>query len=156
MDPFARRVFFSVSGILVVLLAGMLTLVWKQLNPAMVSMVSAPPPQTSNLQDFTPFIQIPGIHFSIYHTSAGETFQALAPKFNLLETTLRSLNQANDGTQPKADTPLFIPSKDGIFHLVRPGQGLADIARAYGLSLGIVLQANRKMGDSDLKPGEIL
>jgi murein DD-endopeptidase MepM/ murein hydrolase activator NlpD len=157
MDPFVRRVYLSVVGLLTVLWIGMLVLAVQAMQPEVLSAVSAPVPSpAANLQDFTPFIQIPGIHFSLYHTTPGETFLSVARKFDLSETTLRSLNQANDTTQPQQGTPLFIPSKNGLFHLVRPGQGLADIARAYGISLKTLLEANYKRDDSDLRPGEIL
>jgi murein DD-endopeptidase MepM/ murein hydrolase activator NlpD len=135
----------------------MVVLVFRTMKPEILSAVSAPaPPERANLQDFTPFFQIPGISFSLYHPVSGETYLSVAQKYNLLEATLRSLNQANDNSDPHEGSPIVIPSKDGIFHLVRPGQGLADIARAYGVSLKVVLQANQKKGDSDLRPGEVL
>ncbi len=81
---------------------------------------------------------------------------SLAQKFNLLESTLRSLNQANDNSQPREGSRFLFPSKDGIFHVIRPGQSLADISRAYEVSLKVVLQANQKKSDSDLHPDEVL
>jgi murein DD-endopeptidase MepM/ murein hydrolase activator NlpD len=157
MDSFVRRIYFSVVSVLAILLAVMAFLVFRTMKPDILSVVSAPaPPERVKLQDFTPFFQIPGISFSLYHPVSGETYLSVAQKYNILETTLRSLNQANDLSDPHEGSPIFIPSKDGIFHLVRPGQGLADIARAYGVPLKVVLQANQKKGDSDLRPGEVL
>ena len=40
--------------------------------------------------------------------------------------------------------------------MVRPGQSLADIARAYGVSLQDILKSNPQRGDADLKPGDVL
>ena len=132
-------------------------LVVRTMKPSILSAISAPVlSRQTNLQDFTPFFQIPGIHFSIYHPTLGESYLSVARKFNLLETTLRSLNQANDNSQPQEGSHIFIPSKDGIFHWVCQGQGLSDIARAYELSLKVVLQANEKKSDTDLHPGEVL
>lgn len=157
MDFFVRRIYFSVASILAVLLVAMAFMVVRTMKPTILSAISAPVPSPqTNLQDFTPFFQIPGIHFSIYYPVLGETYLSVAQKNNLLETTLRSLNQANDNSQPQEGSRIIIPSKDGIFHWVCPGQGLADIARAYELSLKVVLQANQKKSDSDLHPGEVL
>ncbi len=157
MDSFVRRIFFLIVGISSILLVGMIFLVVRAMKPEIISIVSAPATsRPTNLQDFTPFFQIPGVHFSIYHPVSGETYLSMAKKFDLLETTLRSLNQANDNSQPQEGTPIFIPSKDGIFHFVHSGQSLADIARAYEISLKVVLQANRKKEDSDLHSGEVL
>lgn len=129
----------------------------KAMKPDLLSFVKAPSPNTSlTLKDFTPMLQIPGIRFSIYETVSGDTFSSLARKFHLREETLRSLNQANDLSQPKTETLITVPSKDGIFHMIRPGQGLADIARAYEIPLKSVLSANHKMSNSDLRLGEIL
>jgi murein DD-endopeptidase MepM/ murein hydrolase activator NlpD len=157
MDLFVRRIYFFVVGILVVLLVAMVFLVIRVMKPEILSVVSAPPTfEQTNLQDFTPFFQIPDIHVSIYHPVSGETYLSVAQKYNLLETTLRSLNQANDDSQPQEGSHVFIPSKEGIFHWVCPGQRLADIARAYEVSLKTVLQANQKKSDLDLHPGEVL
>jgi murein DD-endopeptidase MepM/ murein hydrolase activator NlpD len=157
MDPSLRRVYVSVGGILLILWIGMSAWVVKAMKPDFLSFVTAPSPNTSlTLKDFTPMLQIPGIRFSVYQTVSGDTFLSMARKFRLQEETLRSLNQANDSSQPKADTLITIPSKDGIFHMVRPGQGLTDIARAYEIPLKQVLSANHKMSDSDLRLGEIL
>lgn len=152
-----RRVYLSVAGVLFILWLGMFSWVVKAMKPEFLSLVSAPPPSHPMIpEEFTTLVHAPGIHFSIYHTLPGDTFLSVAQKYGLMETTLRSLNQANDNTQPKLNSLLFIPSKDGIFHMLRPGQGLADIARAYDISLKEVLRANRKRDDADLQPGEVL
>ena len=157
MDSNLRRVYLTVAIVLFVLWTGMLAWVLKALKPGIISFVSAPSPQIRNkIEGFTPSIRVPGINFSFYHTLPNENFLRLSKKYNLLETTLRSLNQANDNSQPEAGTTLIIPSKDGIFHVLKSGQGMADIARAYGISLKEILKANHKRGDADLQPGEVL
>lgn len=150
-----RRIYLSVACALVLLWCGMFVWVFQALKPDLNSIVSAPSPE-ENLRDVKPLLRNPELQFSIYHTRPGDTFSALAGKFNLAEQSLRSLNLANDSTEPSSGAALLIPSKDGIFHRVRAGQGLSDIARAYGVSLGTVLKANRIKGDSDLQPGEVL
>src|SRR5260221_5056320 len=135
MDPYLRRAYLSVAGVLFILWMGMLIWFVKAMKPEFLSFASAPAlPISATFQEITPLLHVPGIHFSIYHTLPGDTFLSVAQKFKLSETTIRSLNQANDNTQPKSDTLLFLPSKDGIFYVMRPGQGMADIARAYGIS----------------------
>ncbi|HVZ79669.1 MAG TPA: M23 family metallopeptidase [bacterium] len=157
MDPFLRRVYLTVAGVLVVLWSAMALLTFDRWAPSLAERLRAPAASpASSLQDFTPFLKTPGIRYSLYHPQSGETFATLAKKFDLLETTLRSLNQANDESQPKAGSPIFIPSKDGIYHLVHSGQGLADISRAYGIPLRDILIANQKRDDSDLHAGDVL
>jgi murein DD-endopeptidase MepM/ murein hydrolase activator NlpD len=164
MDPFLRRVYSSVAALLVLLWLAMLAWAFWSMKDQWLSNLQAPaPPQapvavrdSGNREDFTRILHVPGLEFSAYQAVQGDTFQSLARKFGLTEETLRSLNQANDTSQPRVGATLLIPSRDGIFHMVRQGQGLADIARAYGLSLKEVLKANRLRGDSDLKPGQIL
>lgn len=157
MDPFVRKVYLSVMAVLAVLWFGMLTLAVHAMKPAMLSLTSAPAPLVpESLPDLSAGLEVSGIDFSSYHAAPGDTFLSLSRKFHLSEETLRSLNQANDGTQPQAGTLLLIPSKDGIFHMVRPGQSLADIARAYGVSLQDILKSNPQRGDADLKPGDVL
>ncbi|HJT25738.1 MAG TPA: M23 family metallopeptidase [bacterium] len=157
MDPFVRRVYFSLGTVLAVLWFGMLALAVHAMKPEMLSLTSAPAPLLpESLPDLSPDLGASGIRFSTYHTAPGDTFLSLSQKFRLSEETLRSLNQANDNTQPAAETLLLIPSKDGIFHMVRPGQTLADIARAYGLPLRDILKSNPQRGDADVKPGDVL
>lgn len=157
MDPFVRRVYLFIAAILAVLWFGMLALTVHAMKPEMLSLTSAPfPAAVESLPDLSSSPEVSGMHYSTYHAVSGDTFSGLAQKFHLSEETLRSLNQANDNTQPQTDALLLIPSKDGIFHLVRPGQSLADIARAYGLTLKDVLKSNPQRGDSDLKPGDVL
>jgi murein DD-endopeptidase MepM/ murein hydrolase activator NlpD len=157
MDSFVRKVYLSVVASLVALWFGMIVFAVHAMKPEMLSFVSAPSPSISeNLSDRLTGLEVSRIHFSTYHAAPGDTFSSLSQKFHLSEETLRSLNQANDNTQPESDALLLIPSKDGIFHMVRAGQSLADIARAYGLSLKDVLNANPQRGDADLRPGDVL
>jgi LysM repeat protein len=154
MDPYLRRVYFSVAGVLIFLWLAMFAWVVKSSLPQALSFASAPLSESG--EGFTPALKSPGIQITIYHPISGDTFSSLALKFSLSEAALRSLNQCNDGRVLKTDSPLFIPSKDGIYHIVKKGQGLGDIAKAYGISLKAVLKANEKYGDSDLAPEEVL
>jgi murein DD-endopeptidase MepM/ murein hydrolase activator NlpD len=99
---------------------------------------------------------IPGIEFLVYSVEPHETYASIAKKFKLSEETVRSLNQANDGSIVPKNASLLIPSQNGIFHIVGPGQGLSDIARAYNISLKSILEANHLSGDADVKLGQAL
>ncbi len=157
MNYFVRKVYLSIAAVLTVLWFGMLALTVHAMKPEMFSFPSAPFPKAAeNLPGLSPSLEVSGIHFSTYHVASNDTFSSLSQKFHLSEETLRSLNQANDNTQPQTNSILLIPSKNGIFHMARPGQSLADIARAYGLSLKDVLKSNPQRGDADLKPGDVL
>jgi murein DD-endopeptidase MepM/ murein hydrolase activator NlpD len=108
-------------------------------------------------QECTSFFNIPGLRFYSWVAQPGETFALMAARTKLKEETLRSLNQSNSRkVEIQPDDLVLLPSKDGVFHMVREGQGLSDIARAYVVPLKEVLSANRKAADADLKPGEIL
>lgn len=102
------------------------------------------------------FTGISTFGLSVYQAQDGDTYHSLSRKFNLSETTLRSANSANDSSEPIVGASMAIPIKDGIYHRVLEGQGLADIAKAYGVPLRSVLEANHKKSDLDVHPGEIL
>lgn len=154
MDSYLRRVYITVAGLLFILWLGMLGWAVQTSMPRLLSVFSAPSPPSP--RDFMPVLQAPGIGLTVVRSQPGDTFSSLAQKFNLLPTTLRSLNQSNDNSEPKPGSPVLIPSRDGIFHIVKAGQGLADIAKAYGISLRQILKENQKHGDSDLSPEEVL
>jgi len=157
MNPYLRRVYFTVVGVLLFLWVGMFIWAVHSIKPALLSFAGAPSPiPDDKAQDLTPLLHVPGFRFSIYHAVHGDTFSSVAKKFDLLEPTLRSLNQANNDKELNTDTTILIPSKDGIFHLMRPGQGLTDIARAYRIALKEILRANLIRDDSDIQPGQII
>lgn len=157
MDPFSRRVYFSVAGLLLLLWLGMLGWAVHLINPGLLSLASAPAAVPPSLSTQTAdYFRVPGYRFSVYHTSPGDTFASVSKKFGLRETSLRSLNQANDDTEPEDDSSLLVPSQDGIFHVLRPGQGLTDIARAYEIPIKDLLTANHLRGDFEVQPGQVL
>lgn len=157
MEIYIRRVYASLVGVLFVLWLGMLA--WVVLErtsgslPAEKSTSLFSLESGNNLKNFT---NVSGIRFSTYFAMDGDTFLKIANRFNLSESTLRSLNQANDKSEPSKSVPILVPSKDGIFHIVRSGQDLSDISRCYGVSLKKILQANQKRAGSNIEPGEIL
>ncbi|HTA76642.1 MAG TPA: LysM peptidoglycan-binding domain-containing M23 family metallopeptidase [bacterium] len=154
-DPL-RRIYASVAFFLLVLWIGMAAWAVWLYSPKLISFFSAPSYSPTNSLESAPGVNVPGIQFFIYHTVLGDDFSNLSKKFNLSEETLRSLNEYNNGNEPKSGSALLISSRDGIFHVAKAGQGLADIAKAYGVPLASVLEANHKTGDSDLRSGEVL
>lgn len=129
-------------------------------SPGRDASVPDPPVETAAVpepQDCTAFFDIPGLKFRSWSAQSGDTYRKLARRFRLLEDTLRSLNQANSRKiELQPEDLVLIPSADGVFHMAREGQGLSDIAHAYGVTLKEILAANRKKTDADLKPGEVL
>jgi murein DD-endopeptidase MepM/ murein hydrolase activator NlpD len=107
-------------------------------------------------EDVSSLFHIPGVAIHLEKCSTSETFASLSKRLGVSEAALRSLNQANDTTEPAVNGRLLVPSKDGVFHWVAAGQGLSDIARAYGLPLGDVLSANHMESADGLKAGEVL
>jgi murein DD-endopeptidase MepM/ murein hydrolase activator NlpD len=154
-DPL-RRIYLSVALFLFVLWTGMVVWAAWTFSPRVMSFFSAPAYSSISHLEPAPGINVPDIQFFIYHMALSDSFSDLSKNFNLSEETLRSLNEYNNGNEPKPGTALLIPSRNGIFHVAKPGQGLADIAKAYGVSLITVLEANHKTGDSDLRSGEVL
>lgn len=157
MENPLRRIYVSVATFLVVLWIGMVVWAVWIYSPKFIAFF-APPSLASANNNFQPApgVNVPGTKFFICHATSRDTFFLLSKKFNLSEETLRSINEYNDGSEPKEGAALLMPSHDGIFHVVRAGQGLADIAKAYGVTLMSVLEANYKNGDSDLHPGDVL
>ena len=158
MMDFWRRAIWVVASILLVLWLLMAGWVFRQSFPGLFSPGALPAARAALTPsgDWAPLFNIPGFQFQVYQASDRETYASIASKFKLAETTLRSLNQANDNSQPKPSAAILIPSQDGIFHVLGPGQGLSDIARAYGVSLKSILQANPAAADPQLKMGQVL
>lgn len=155
-DPL-RRTYVSVALFLGVLWVSMVLWALWVFSPKFLQFFSAPRSQTAFSQlEPASAVTVPGFQFFLYHTAPGDTFFFLAQKFKLSEETLRSLNEFNDQKEPKPDRTLLIPSHDGIFHVVKPGQGLSDIAKAYGVPLVALLEANQKADNGDLHAGDIL
>jgi murein DD-endopeptidase MepM/ murein hydrolase activator NlpD len=152
----AVTVFAIISAVLFFLWLGMLFWTVYEGSPKLKELLTASPPPLPVSFEEIPHSHAPGLNFAIYHPVAGDTFQTIASRMGLMETTLRSLNQANDGRIPPAGTDLLVPSKDGIFHVILLGQGLSDIARAYGIPFRDLLKVNRIRGDADVHPGDIL
>ncbi len=157
MDRFSRRVYFSVASALVFLWMGMVAWILTEIPSGSAPSASSQTDGTLPLiQDPPPSLTVPGLRFKNVRAVRGDTYSSLAAQFSVSERALRVLNRAGARSEPKAGAELVIPSKDGQFHWVEPGQGLSDVAKIYGVPLREVLRANRKRGDSELHTGEIL
>jgi len=150
MDPLLKRVYLALAGLLSLLWLGLVAGLFLGKVPGQA--LDPSPPMELHPERA---ISAPGFVLSTYRTTPQDTFEGIATKFQLKVETLRSLNDVNDGGRSN-DGTLLIPSKDAIFHVLKPGQGLGDLARAYGIPLREILRVNRMMGDGDLKGGEII
>jgi murein DD-endopeptidase MepM/ murein hydrolase activator NlpD len=77
-----------------------------------------------------------------YTTVAGDTLGKIAARFKLTMDTIVSWNGIRDARSLRAGTDLAIPSRDGIRYTVRRGDTLEGIARAWGVELNGILDAN--------------
>ena len=121
MMDFWRRTIWFIAILLSLLWLGLAGWVIRQSFPALSPQVLGPAavsPSPGEKGDWAPLFHIPGVEFKFYKVEAHDTYAALARKFGLKETSLRSLNQANDGSNPTPQSSLLIPSKDGIFHVM--------------------------------------
>jgi len=149
--PPARRFFLP--------LAAVLALAWGALAVWFFApqwLALSPVTPSGSPEDVSGLFHVPGVRVRLVKSPSGATFASLGREASLSEECLRSLNRANDGSEPEPGGEVLIPSREGIFHWVLPGQGLDDIAKAYGLPLRDLMAANRKAGDSELKAGEVL
>ena len=119
MEISFRRVFGFLIGLLLILWIVMLAWTAMRMMPELFPGISDQKfILVDSVKDPAGLIRVPGIHFSSYRTVRGDTFSKLSKKFKLLEPTLRSLNEANDKSEPKNNSCLLIPSRDGVFHIV--------------------------------------
>lgn len=108
------------------------------------------------LVDVTPLFHIPGVTVQLEKVGKGDTYASLAQRLRVSEAALRSLNQSNDASEPSPEVPLWVPSKDGVFHWVVAGQGWVSLAKAYGVPLRDLLAANQRAYASAPQSGEVL
>lgn len=103
------------------------------------------------------------VSFKTYTIQAGDTISGVAYKFGLHSIgTLIALNDISNVKRLKVGDTLKIPSMDGVFHKVRRGETLAEIAQRYGLTLNNLVDANDlkseiiNVGDTVFIPGGTL
>ncbi|MDX9754869.1 MAG: LysM peptidoglycan-binding domain-containing M23 family metallopeptidase [bacterium] len=111
----------------------------------------------------------------VMHTvHEGETLAAIADTYKVTPEALQRINNVQNPDRLQAGTRLFIPGaaeiktvavgrgsgeewrRDGLYHTVAPGETLAAISRAYGISLR-ELQRNNSISDpSRIRVGQRL
>jgi murein DD-endopeptidase MepM/ murein hydrolase activator NlpD len=90
-----------------------------------------------------------------YKTVPGDSVSRIAARFKLNVDTIVSWNGIKDARTLAAGTSLVIPSADGVRYTVRRGDTLQGIARASGIDLNAVLDANM-LSSSVIKTGQSL
>lgn len=90
-----------------------------------------------------------------YEVQPGETLEQIADRFGLsLEALVGSnANILDDIYRVEPGTVLRVV-KNGVFHSVKRGQTLSDIARTYEVALSEIVQANRLEDREYIYPGE--
>jgi len=137
-------------------LTALLSLLWAALAFWILGAHFGLPASGPVLEDVTDLYHIPGIQVRVWKALKGDSYDSLARRFSVSTAALRSLNQNTGGEEPLPDGEVLIPSQDGVFHWVHEGQGLSDIARAYGIPAKALMRANRKATDRDLQGGDVL
>ena len=83
---------------------------------------------------------------SVYTVGAGETFYAVASRYNLKVSTLKALNPGVSENSVKAGiTKLTVKVRS--VHTVGPGDVLRIVAQKYGISKEALMKANGKAKD---------
>lgn len=98
-----------------------------------------------------------------YVIRSGDTFFALAQRFN---TTVPALISANPGVDPNnlqigqtvciPRQPIFPPCPEGNFYTIRPGDTLFSIARRFNVSLDDLIEANPGIDPQRLQIGQVI
>ena len=109
----------------------------------------------------------------VYKIQRGDTLWGIARKNQLSTQELLSANPnlskdsrlsigqeimiPSAGTGVKATQEIIPPAVEGgVTYIVRPGDSLSKIARSQGVSLALLMQANRMNASSIIRPGQSL
>jgi uncharacterized protein YkwD len=102
--------------------------------------------------------EIPIDRGTVEHTvQAGDTLLGLATIYNVPMAAIQLQNDLGDSTVVQADQVLSIPPPDGwegasrfwVVHVVKPGETLGGIAKAYGLK-AVEIKAVNGLSDADV------
>ena len=93
-----------------------------------------------------------------YVVKKSDTLSAIARRNNVSTHSLARWNRLEDIDDLKAGSRLVIPAKDSrLFkHVVQKGDSLADIAYAYGQTLGRIARLNQLPRPDHIYPGQTL
>ena len=111
----------------------------------------------------------------VMHTvHAGETLEAIAKTYDVTPELIQRSNAVSDPSHLEPGTRLFIPGAkeilevkqiqttarkkserlDGLTHTILPGETLATIAKAYGISMRELQRVNNIKDPSEIKAGQ--
>ncbi len=93
---------------------------------------------------------------SVYTVHAGDSLQKIAQLFDVSVNTIRWANNLTKNYTPKAGDVLVILPVDGVSYVVKKGDTLKSIARAYGADAEEIGRFNGLELDSELAYGETL
>jgi len=91
-----------------------------------------------------------------YKVASGDSLGSIATKFNLNVNTLLWANKLTARTLIKPGQELMIPPTNGVIHLVKRGDTLAKIAKAYSASTEEIKEFNNINSDKYLVVGETI
>jgi len=98
-----------------------------------------------------------------YQIRSGDTFNALARRFN---TTVDALIAVNPGVNPNnlligksICIPIrrsIVPCSAGSRYIIKPGDTYSKLSQKYGLSVGAITALNPGVDPSNLRIGQII
>ncbi|NLP44863.1 MAG: LysM peptidoglycan-binding domain-containing protein [Peptococcaceae bacterium] len=98
-----------------------------------------------------------------YTVKAGDTFYALAQRFN---TTITAISSVNPGVNPnnlRVGQRICIPVRRTVTpcppssrYVIQPGDTFSKISQRYGIPLRLLLSLNRGVDPNNLQIGQII
>jgi murein DD-endopeptidase MepM/ murein hydrolase activator NlpD len=96
-----------------------------------------------------------GLYYTAYKVARGDTLSDIAEEFNVTLDTVVSFNGIRNARSLQPGALLKIPSMSGILYTAKPGDGVAAVAAANGVSASRVSEVNG-LGSDALEKGERL
>lgn len=87
-------------------------------------------------------------HLKKYKILKGDTVGALSARFGIHEKILLAANSLHRGDIIVSGKTILIPSRNGVYHIVKNGENLGGIAAAYNVSAKSITEQNRIVKNS--------
>jgi len=98
-----------------------------------------------------------------YRIKPGDTYTAIAKRFNTTVAALISSNPGVDSQKLQVNQPVFIPVRRSVVpcspesrYIIRAGDSFSRLSRKYGLSIGTIASLNPGVNPDDLRVGQVI
>jgi len=107
-------------------------------TPPPTASEEAPAPTATEERPPAPTPTLPRTEILVHQVQPGDNLWLISQRFNLSQDTLAWANEEVEQhpDQLKIGQELYILPVDGVWHTVRPGETLAEIAKRYGVDPG--------------------